>query len=37
LKKEPKNFYILAQASGENRDSEIKVFCFFSLEKKAFH
>jgi hypothetical protein len=26
----------LARASGENRDSDVKVFCFFSSEKKAF-
>jgi hypothetical protein len=36
LKKEPKTFVIIARVSGQNRDSEIKVFCFFSSEKKAF-
>jgi len=25
-----------AYVAGENRDSEIKVFCFFSSEKKVF-
>jgi hypothetical protein len=36
LKKEPKNFCFLLRAAGENRDSELKVFCFFSSEKKTF-
>jgi hypothetical protein len=27
---------MMVYASGENRDSDIKVFWFFSLEKKAF-
>jgi hypothetical protein len=35
-KKNQKTFMILAYAAGENRDSDIKVFCFFSSEKKAF-
>ena len=26
----------MACVAGENRDSDIKVFCFFSSEKKAF-
>jgi hypothetical protein len=26
---------LMARASGQNRDSAIKVFCFFSSEKKA--
>ncbi len=35
-KKNQKTFVIMACAAGENRDSHIKVFCFFSSEKKAF-
>jgi hypothetical protein len=35
-KKNQKTFIVMACAAGENRDSEIKVFCFFSSEKKAF-
>jgi len=35
-KKNQKTFASLAHAAGENRDSETKVFCFFSSEKKAF-
>ena len=33
-KKNQKTFVIMACAAGENRDSDIKVFCFFSSEKK---
>jgi hypothetical protein len=32
-----KTFVYMAHADGENRDSNIKVFCFFSSEKKAFY
>jgi hypothetical protein len=35
-KKNQKTFVSLAYAAGENRDSDVKVFCFFSSEKKAF-
>jgi hypothetical protein len=35
-KKNQKTFVSQGCAAGENRDSEIKVFCFFSSEKKAF-
>jgi hypothetical protein len=31
-----KTFYDMAYADGRSRDSQIKVFCFFSSEKKAF-
>jgi len=34
-KKNQKTFASLAYAAGENRDSDAKVFCFFSSEKKA--
>jgi hypothetical protein len=34
--REPKTFMIIAPLSGKSRDSDIKVFCFFSSEKKAF-
>jgi hypothetical protein len=34
-KKNQKTFAFLACAAGESRDSDIKVFCFFSSEKKA--
>jgi hypothetical protein len=33
-KKNQKTFVIMACAAGKNRDSETKVFCFFSSEKK---
>jgi hypothetical protein len=33
-KKNQKTFVIMAYAAGKNRDSETKVFCFFSSEKK---
>jgi hypothetical protein len=33
-KKNQKTFVIMAYAAGENCDSETKVFCFFSSEKK---
>jgi len=35
-KKNQKTFVYMAYAAGENRDSDVKVFCFFSSEKKAF-
>jgi hypothetical protein len=35
-KKNQKTFIIMAYAAGWNRDSDIKVFCFFSSEKKTF-
>jgi hypothetical protein len=35
-KKNQKTFASMACAAGSNRDSDIKVFCFFSLEKKVF-
>jgi hypothetical protein len=35
-KKNQKTFISLAYVAGENRDSESKVFCFFSSEKKFF-
>jgi hypothetical protein len=35
-KKNQKTFVIMAYAAGECRDSDVKVFCFFSSEKKAF-
>jgi hypothetical protein len=35
-KKNQKTFVPWACAAGEGRDSDIKVFCFFSSEKKAF-
>jgi len=35
-KKNQKTFMSLAYAAGENRDSHLKVFCFFSSEKKTF-
>jgi hypothetical protein len=35
LKKRTKKLSLLARASGEARDSDAKVFCFFSSEKKA--
>jgi hypothetical protein len=35
-KKNQKTFINIAYASGQNRDSDLKVFCFFSSEKKAF-
>jgi hypothetical protein len=34
-KKNQKTFIIMARAAGESRDSDVKVFCFFSSEKKA--
>jgi hypothetical protein len=34
-KKNQKTFVPMARASGENRDSDIKVFCFFFSEKKS--
>jgi hypothetical protein len=34
-KKNQKTFALVAYASGDIRDSEIKVFCVFSSEKKA--
>jgi hypothetical protein len=34
-KRTKKTFAFLACAAGESRDSDIKVFCFFSPEKKA--
>jgi hypothetical protein len=34
--REPKNFYVSMRAAETNRDSQIKVFCFFSSEKKFF-
>jgi hypothetical protein len=34
-KKNQKTFTSSAHAAGENRDSDPKVFCFFSSEKKA--
>jgi hypothetical protein len=34
-KKNQKTFVSWACAAGENRDSGIKVFCFFSSEKKT--
>jgi len=33
-KKNQKTFVVMAYATGENRDSDVKVFCFFSSEKK---
>jgi hypothetical protein len=38
-KKNQKTFVYMAHAAGKNRDSDIKVFCFFSSEKKTllFH
>jgi hypothetical protein len=35
FEKKNQNFVIMAYAAGENRDSDTKVFCFFSSEKKA--
>jgi hypothetical protein len=36
LKKRTKKLlFMMAYAAGENRDSDIKVYCFFSSEKKA--
>jgi len=35
-KKNQKTFVPWAYAAGENRDSDAKVFCFFSSEKKCF-
>jgi hypothetical protein len=35
-KKNQKTFASWAHASGKIRDSDIKVFCFFSSEKKTF-
>jgi hypothetical protein len=35
-KKNQKTFTFLAYVAGENRDSDLKVFCFFSSEKKTF-
>jgi len=35
-KKNQKTLASFARAAGENRDSDIKVFCFFSSEKKIF-
>jgi hypothetical protein len=34
-KKNQKTFVVKTPFSGQNRDSDIKVFCFFSSEKKA--
>jgi hypothetical protein len=34
-KKNQKTFVIIARAAGEIRDSDIRVFCFFSSEKKT--
>jgi hypothetical protein len=34
--KNQKTFASLAHAAGKSRDSDPKVFCFFSLEKKTF-
>jgi hypothetical protein len=33
--KNQKTFMSLAHAAGKNRDSDVKVFCFFSSEKKT--
>jgi hypothetical protein len=35
-KKNQKTFVLLVRAVGYDRDSELKVFCFFSSEKKVF-
>jgi hypothetical protein len=35
-KKNQKTFMALADAAGENPDHDVKVFCFFSSEKKTF-
>jgi hypothetical protein len=35
-KKNQKTFASLVHAAGKNRESDTKVFCFFSSEKKAF-
>jgi hypothetical protein len=35
-KKNQKTFVDMAYAAGENPDHDIKVFCFFSSEKKTF-
>jgi len=35
-KKNQKTFMSWAPVAGENRDSDVKVFCFFSSEKKIF-
>jgi len=35
-KKNQKTFTSLAYVAGEDRDSDVKVFCFFSSEKKTF-
>jgi hypothetical protein len=35
-KKNQKTFIPMARAAGMVRDNDIKVFCFFSSEKKAF-
>ena len=35
-KKKQKTFTSWARAAGEDRDSDTKVFCFFSSEKKFF-
>jgi len=35
-KKNQKTFMIVTHAAGKNRDSDVKVFCFFSSEKKIF-
>jgi hypothetical protein len=35
-KKNQKTFAIMAYAAGEDRNSDVKVFCLFSLEKKTF-
>jgi hypothetical protein len=34
-KKNQKTFVIVACAAGENRDSDLRVLCFFSSEKQA--
>jgi hypothetical protein len=35
-KKNQETLVIVACAAGQNRDSDVKVFCFFSSEKKSF-
>jgi hypothetical protein len=35
FEKSQENFVVMAYAAGDDRDSDVNVFCFFSLEKMA--